>query len=74
MNRFVLTTSLTALLFPMPGASQVPDDCETVRISDIGWTDNQAINGFATLVLGRPRLRARGVAPVDAGRTSIDES
>ncbi|MBN9070835.1 MAG: choline ABC transporter substrate-binding protein [Rhizobiales bacterium] len=32
-------------------AATEPASCQTVRISDVAWTDNQAINGFAEVIL-----------------------
>lgn len=48
-----LTLLLTASLAALGGAAlaQDADRCETVRLSDPGWTDITATNGFASAVL-----------------------
>jgi glycine betaine/proline transport system substrate-binding protein len=30
-----------------------PASCQVVRMSDVGWTDNQAVNGFAEGILSQ---------------------
>lgn len=32
-------------------ASGEPAKCQNIRLSDVGWTDNQAVNGFAGVIL-----------------------
>lgn len=44
--------ALLASAIPMGAAfAAEPASCQTVRISDVAWTDNQAINGFAEVIL-----------------------
>jgi glycine betaine/proline transport system substrate-binding protein len=43
----ILACALSASL----ASAAEPASCQTVRISDVAWTDNQAINGFAEVIL-----------------------
>jgi glycine betaine/proline transport system substrate-binding protein len=41
-----------ALAFAGPASAAEPESCRTVRIGDVGWTDNQVVNGVAVTILG----------------------
>lgn len=46
----VMTIAALSLSVHFAAAAE-PASCQVVRISDVGWTDNQAVNGFAEVIL-----------------------
>ena len=50
-----------------PRGRPIPRAAETVRFSDVGWTDITSTTAATSVVLERPRLRARDRDPVGAG-------
>jgi glycine betaine/proline transport system substrate-binding protein len=53
-----LATCLTLAVVGTAARAADPDSCKTVKMSDVGWTDNDATNGALTTV-----LKGLGYAP-----------
>ncbi|MFD1880447.1 choline ABC transporter substrate-binding protein [Paracoccus pacificus] len=61
----LIPAALTAIILATPVLAQDPATCETVRLSDPGWTDITATNGVAATVLGalgyKPQIQTLSV-------------
>jgi glycine betaine/proline transport system substrate-binding protein len=51
MKTFAATLGLAAILSTGAASAADPESCQTVRLSDVGWTDIQATTGVASVLL-----------------------
>jgi glycine betaine/proline transport system substrate-binding protein len=51
MKTFAATLGLAAILSMGAASAADPESCQTVRLSDVGWTDIQATTGVASVLL-----------------------
>ena len=64
--RLVHALLATTLLGLSPALAADPESCQTIRLSDPGWTDITSTNSIAATLLDRARLRPRGQDPLGA--------
>jgi glycine betaine/proline transport system substrate-binding protein len=73
----IMPVMLACMVAACPAAS-IADDCGTVRMVDVGWTDNMAQNGLATVVLTalgyevKPNLLSLPITFESLARSDID--